>query len=449
MDKKVTFPKGFKWGVAASAHQIEGAWNEDGKGPSIWDTFNHIPGKIANGDTGDVSIDHYHRYKEDLALMARLGIRNYRFSIAWTRILPTGTGTVNQKGLDFYDRLVDEMLKNGIEPYPCLFHYDLPQPLQDKGGWPERQTAYAFAEYAHVVSSLLSDRAFTFITHNEPWVTAIVGYFEGSHAPGIHDPVAAFKALHHVLLSHGLAAEALRASARKPIKVGIVLNLSPVYPATDTKKDQDAAKRMDTILNRAVLDPILKGTSPMQEFAIGKMLSSTLIKPGDLEKINTCDYLGANYYSRTVVKNDPKFPVVAASAVNPPDSEYSGMWEIYPEGMYDLLTRIWNDYHPTCDFLVTENGVPVPDGVDFDGRVRDERRIRYLQNHIYQVNRAIQAGVPIKGYFHWSFMDNYEWALGYAKRFGLVYVDFKTQQRIIKDSGTWYSQVIRNNGYEF
>lgn len=449
MDHKVIFPKDFQWGVAASAHQIEGAWNEDGKGPSIWDTFNHIPGKIANGDTGDVSIDHYHRYKEDLALMAKLGIRNYRFSIAWTRILPTGTGTVNQKGLDFYDRLVDEMLKNGIEPYPCLFHYDLPQPLQDKGGWPERQTAYAFADYARIVSDLLSDRASTFITHNEPWVTAIAGYFEGSLAPGMHDPVAAFKALHHVLLSHGLAAEALRSAARKPIKVGIVLNLSPVYPATGSKKDQDAAKRMDTILNRAVLDPILKGTSPMQEFAIGKMLSASLIKPGDLEKINTCDYLGANYYSRMVVKNDPKFPVVAASAVNPPESEYSGMWEIYPEGMYDLLTRIWNDYHPTCDFLVTENGVPVPDGVDFDGRVRDERRIRYLQNHIYQVNRAIQAGIPIKGYFHWSFMDNYEWALGYAKRFGLVYVDFNTQARIVKDSGKWYSQVIHNNGYEF
>jgi beta-glucosidase len=444
----IHFPKDFLWGVAASAHQVEGAWNEDGKGPSIWDTFNHTPGRIANGDTGDTAIDHYHHYKEDVALMGGLGIQAYRFSIAWTRIQPTGTGHVNQAGLDFYDRLVDELIKHKIEPWACLFHYDLPQGLQEKGGWPNRDTAFAFADYAHIITERLSDRVKTWITHNEPWVTAAAGYFSGDHAPGIKDPVATFKAMHHLLLSHGLAAESIRASAKQPVKVGIVLNLNPIHPATDTKKDRDAARRMDTILNRAILDPILKGTTPLQEFAIGKVLSSSLIKPGDLEKICTCDLLGINYYTRAVMKYDPKFPVIAAQQIHPEGNEYSGMWEIYPEGLYELLLRIGKDYQPACTIMVTENGVPVPDGIDFDGRVRDERRIRYIKNHLYQVNRAIQVGVPVKGYFHWSFMDNFEWALGYGQRFGLVYVDFKTQQRTIKDSGRWFAQVIKENGFE-
>jgi len=459
--QKLTFPKNFVWGVAASAYQIEGAWNEDGRGASIWDTFCHTPGKIANGETGDAAIDHYHRYKEDVALMAELGIQAYRFSISWSRVLPEGAGTVNQKGLDFYDRLVDELLRRGIEPYACLYHFDLPQTLQERGGWPERRTASAFADYARVVAERLSDRVRTFITHNEPWVTAAAGYFDGSHAPGIKDPAATFKAMHHLLLSHGLAAEAIRAAAKKPVKVGIVLNLNPIYPATDSEKDREAAYRMDTVLNRAMLDPLLKGTTPMQEFAIGRMLTASLIKPGDLEKIRTLDLLGVNYYTRTVVKNDPKFPVVAASQVQPEGNEYSGMWEIYPEGLYEVLMRVWKDYFAPpfpareggngglgTELMVTENGVPVPDGLDFDGRVRDERRIRYLQNHVSQIHRAIQDGVPVKGYFHWSLMDNFEWALGYGQRFGLIYVDFKAQKRIVKDSGRWYARVIEDNGFE-
>ncbi len=464
--QKITFPQDFVWGVAASAYQIEGAWNEDGKGPSIWDTFCHTPSKIANGETGDVAIDHYHRYKEDVALMAELGIQAYRFSVSWSRVIPEGVGTVNQKGLDFYDRLVDELLERKIEPFANLYHFDLPQALQDRGGWPKRRTASAFADYARAVTERLSDRVHTFITHNEPWVTAAAGYFDGSHAPGIKDPVAMFKAMHHLLLSHGLAAEAIRAAAKKPVKVGIVLNLNPVHPASDSKKDRDAAYRMDTVLNRAVLDPLLKGTTPMQELAFGKMFTSNLIKPGDLEKIRTLDLLGVNYYTRTVVKNDPKFPVMAASQVQPEGNEYSGMWEIYPEGLYELLMRVWKDYFigpipPAPPFpageggngglgpelMVTENGVPVPDGLDFDGRVRDERRIRYLKNHIAQVHRAIADGVPVKGYFHWSLMDNFEWALGYSQRFGLIYVDFKTQKRTVKDSGWWFSSVIRENGF--
>jgi beta-glucosidase len=369
--------------------------------------------------------------------------------VAWSRIIPAGTGSINPAGLDFYDSLVDELLKNKIEPYVCLFHYDLPQALQDKGGWPNRDTAPAFAEYAHVVTECLSDRVKVWFTHNEPWVTAAAGYFDGSHAPGIKDPVATFKAMHHLLLSHGLAAEAIRAAAKQPVKVGITLNLNPVHPATGSKQDHDAALRMDAILNRAMLDPLLKGTTPMQEFAVGRLLSGSLIKPGDLAKIRTLDLLGVNYYTRTVVKNDPKFPVVAAVQIQPEGNEYSGMWEIYPEGIHEVLVRIWKDYQPTCEIMVTENGVPVPDGLDFDGRVRDERRVRYLKNHLFQVQRAIEDGVPVRGYLHWSLMDNFEWALGYGPRFGLVYIDFGTLKRSIKDSGRWFAKVIADDGFEF
>ena len=441
------YPRGFIWGVATSAYQIEGGWNEDGRKPSIWDTFSHTPGRIANNENGDVASDHYHRWKEDVTLMSGLGIQAYRFSTAWSRILPDGTGKVNKKGLDFYDRNVDELLKNKIEPYICLFHWDLPQALQDKGGWPCRDTAAYFAEYARVVAGRLGDRVKVWFTHNEPWVAAFVGYFFGEHAPGSKDIAMAIKSLHHLLLSHGLAAEVIRAEVKHLVKIGITLNLNPIHPATDSKKDHEAAERVDMFLNRIVLDPLLKGTSPIQESSIAKLLTGKLIQDGDLEKIRKLDILGVNYYSRTVIKHDPKFPIVNIAQVQPEGNEYSGMWEIYPEGMYDILRQVWG-YQPTCELMVTENGVPVPDGVDFDGRVREERRIRYLQSHIAQVHRAIQDGIPIKGYFHWSMMDNFEWALGYGPRFGLVYVDFKTQKRIIKDSGRWFAKVIQKNGLE-
>jgi beta-glucosidase len=458
LSKFLAFPKDFVWGCASSSYQVEGAWNQDGKGPSIWDTFVHASDHVVNNETGDVAVDHYHRYTEDVVLMKELGLNAYRFSVSWTRVLPAGTGTINQPGLDFYDRLVDELLNYKIEPYLCLFHWDLPQSLQDKGGWPVRDTAYCFADYARIVTERLSDRVKVWMTHNEPWVAAMAGYFAGEHAPGIKDVSAGIKALHHLLLSHGLAAEAIRASAKQPVKVGITLNLNPVHPASQSRKDRDAASRMDAILNRATLDPLLKGTSPIQEFAIGKLLSRALIKPGDLEKIQTIDLLGVNYYTRTVVKHDSKFPVVAGVQVHPEGNEYSGMWEIYPEGIYELLTRIWKEYLSplsvgkmsgvtTPEIMITENGIPVPDGLDFDGRVRDERRIRYLRNHIAQVHDAIEAGVPVKGYFHWSLMDNFEWAHGYGQRFGLVYVDFKTQKRTVKDSGTWFKNAIKENGF--
>lgn len=440
-----SFPETFTWGVATSAYQIEGAWDEDGKGPSIWDTFSHTAGKIANGENGDIAADHYHRYKDDIHLMAALGIPTYRFSVAWSRILPEGKGRVNPKGLGFYDRLVDELLKHAIEPYVCLFHYDLPQAIQDLGGWPERQTAYFFAEYARLVAERLSDRVRVWLTHNEPWVSAFAGHFAGEHAPGIRNPVAAMKAFHHLLLSHGLAAEAIRAVAKQPATIGITLNLSPVHPASDSPKDRAAAQRMDVAINRLQLDPLLKGESPWQDFAPMGVFLQGVIQDGDWKKICSLDLLGINYYTRTVVKHDAKFPVVAASPVYPPGNEYSAMWEIYPQGIYEVLQRVWNDYHPSCQIMVTENGVPVPDGIDFDGRVRDERRIRYLYNHLVQVRRAMEDGVPVSGYFVWSFLDNFEWALGYAPRFGLVYVDRKTQKRTVKDSGFWFSRVVHEN----
>lgn len=440
------FPDNFIWGTATSAYQIEGAWNEAGRGLSIWDTFCHTPGKINGGETGDVAAGHYHRWAEDVRLMADLGLKTYRFSIAWPRIFPAGTGAVNPAGLDFYDRLVDALLANGITPYVTLYHWDLPQALQDRGGWANRDTALHFAEYARVVAERLSDRAINWITHNEPFVAAMAGHFTGEHAPGLQDPLAALKATHHLLLSHGLAVETLRASARRPLKIGITLNLNPVHPASDSEADRQAAIRFDGILNRLFLDPVLRGRYPDDMLAL-LGLRMPQITADDLARIATpLDFLGVNYYSRTIVQHDPNVPIVEVLQIHPPGNEYSGMWEIYPPGMYELLTRIWNEYRPPMDILVTENGICVPDGMDFDGRVRDERRIRYLHKHIAQVHRAMADGVPVRGYFVWSLMDNFEWAHGYGKRFGLAYVDFVTLARTIKDSGRWYAQVIRENG---
>ncbi len=438
------FPENFIWGVATSAYQIEGAVKEDGRGTSIWDTFSHTPGKIRNNENGDVAADHYHRWKEDIALMSEMGLKAYRFSTAWPRIQPAGTGKVNKKGLDFYDRLVDELLRRKIEPYVCLFHWDMPQPLQDKGGWPNRDTCAYFAEYAGVVAECLGDRVKFWFTENEPWVLAFIGHFLGNHAPGKKDIGATLKSLHHLLLAHGLATEAIRSAVKQPVKIGITLNLHPVYSATDSEKDKAAAERVDMFINRIVLDPLLKGTSPIQGSTVAKILTARVIQDGDLEKIRQLDMLGVNYYTRAVMKHSNKVPVLNVEQVQPVGNDYSGMWEIYPEGMYQTLKKVW-DYKPTCEIMVTENGIPVPDGLDFDGRVRDERRIRYLQSHIAQVHRAIEDGIPVKGYFHWSLLDNFEWELGYGQRFGLVYVDFKTQQRTVKDSGRWFAKVIEEN----
>lgn len=445
------FPEGFLWGTATSAYQIEGVWNEDGKGLSIWDTFVRQPGKIYRGDRGDVAADHYHRWQEDIRLMVEIGLKAYRFSVSWPRVLPQGTGAVNPAGLGFYDRLVDGLLAHGIEPVLTLFHWDLPQTLQDAGGWPRRETAEHFAHYARLVCEALSDRVSVWITHNEPFVAAAAGYLMGEHAPGLQDPAAALAAGHHLLLSHGLAVEALRETARRPLRIGITLNLNPVHAASSSEADQRAARRYDGAINRLALDPLLRGSYPEDVLRLfGPVFPD--VPPADLRWIAApLDFLGVNYYSRSVVRDDPQALLVQATPVLPEGHEYSQMWEIYPPGMHELLTRIWKDYgagHPGLQILVTENGVPVPDGVDWDGRVRDQRRVRYLRDHLAQVHRAIADGVPVGGYFVWSQTDNFEWSSGYQMRFGLVYVDFDTQKRTIKESGRWYARVIRENGFD-
>jgi beta-glucosidase len=450
-NEPLNFPPNFIWGAATSAYQIEGAWNEDGRKPSIWDTFVHQPGHVRTGETGDTATDHYHRLAEDIELMATIGLKAYRFSIAWTRIVPEGSGAVNKAGLDFYDRLVDGLLAKGITPYPTLFHYDLPQPLQDQGGWPNRDTAKHFGDYAAVLGERLSDRVDHWITHNEPWVTAFLGYLTGEHAPGKRNPFATVAATHHVLLSHGYAVQALRAASKRPLQVGIALNLSPAYPATDSANDLKAVQFTDGFINRIILDPILKGHYPEDftrsglwhwlERGIGRR-PRNLIQPDDLKVISTpLDWVGVNYYSRGVVRY---LPVIQSMQVKPKGSEYSEMWEIYPAGLYDLLTRLQADYGH-ANWVVSENGVPVPDEVAPDGGVHDVQRIKYLHAHIAEVRRAMAAGVHVTGYFVWSLLDNFEWIHGYTKRFGMVYVDFDTKMRTLKDSGKWYGEVIRAN----
>jgi len=449
--KRFAFPEGFVWGAASSAYQVEGAWEADGRGPSIWDTFCRQPGRIRDGTSGDIAADHFHRWQEDLAILSDLGLKAYRFSISWPRVLPHGVPPVNAPGLDFYDRLVDGLLQRGIEPYVNLFHWDLPQALQDAGGWPRRETAYRFAEYARLVCQRLSDRVRWWITHNEPWVAAFAGHYTGEHAPGIQDPPAAFQAMHHLLLSHGLGVQALRDEARQAAQIGIVLNLNPVHPATDSDSDRRAAGRFDAVLNRVTLEPLFHGRYPEDLTAqLGPLFS--MVEEGDLATIGVpVDFLGVNYYSRTVIAQDAQVPLIQAATVHPAGREYSQMWEIYPEGLREILVRVWREYVSggrPIPILVTENGVPVPDGLDFDGKVRDVRRMAYLRDHLIQVRHALADGVPVGGYFVWSLTDNFEWAHGYSMRFGLTYVDYSTLARTVKESGHWYGQVVRANAVE-
>jgi beta-glucosidase len=441
----LAFPDGFLWGSATTSYQIEGAAAADGRGVSIWDTFCRTPGKVANGDTGDVACDHYHRYADDVQLMTELGLRAYRFSIAWPRILPDGTGQVNQAGLDFYDRLVDTLLAQGIQPYPTLYHWDLPQALEDAGGWPARMIVDAFANYADVVSKRLGDRVKNWMTHNEPWCAAFLGYAIGHHAPGLQDYVKALAAAHHLLLSHGLAVPVIRANGGDGTRVGIVLNLSWVDPASDSDEDRAAARRMDGFFNRWFLDPVFRGAYPADMVALyGGSVPG--VQPGDMEAIATpIDFLGINSYTRAVIAHDDQPPLHVRSVR--PEGEYTTMdWEIHPESFYQLLMRVHRDYQPAVIY-VTENGASFDDQPAADGRVYDPRRLAYLQGHFASAHRAIQEGVPLRGYFVWSLMDNFEWAFGYDRRFGIIYVDFETQQRTLKESARWYAQVTRQNGF--
>jgi len=444
--KIVRFPDGFIWGAATAAYQIEGAYNEDGKGESIWDRFCKIPGKVQDGDRGDVACDHYHRYRDDIKLMKTISLNAYRFSIAWPRIFPKGKGQVNQVGLDFYERLVDELLNTGIEPFVTLYHWDLPQALQEKGGWANRDTVGYFQDYAEKISRKLGDRVHFWITHNEPWVVSFLGHHSGILAPGIKALSIALKVSHYLLLSHGKAVTILRDNGNEKTQVGITLNLSPIYPASESKEDEKAAKKYDGYLNRWFLDPIYKGFYPEDMLALYGDKAPE-IRTEDLEHISTkIDFLGINYYTRTVVKADKKEAFLGLSPVKPSGAEYTEMdWEIYPAGIYEILKRIHNDYGAPVIYI-TENGAAFADKIDKNGQVNDVSRIKYLKGHFLQAHRAIEDGVKLFGYFVWSLLDNFEWAYGYSRRFGLIYTDYPTQKRIIKASGWWYKKVIERKG---
>jgi beta-glucosidase len=431
------FPHNFLWGAATAAYQVEGAWNEDGRGESIWDRFSHTPGNVSNGDTGDIACDHYHRYEEDVALMRRLGLRAYRFSTSWSRVLPTGRGRINPKGLDFYDRLVDRLCAANIEPLLTLYHWDLPQALQDEGGWDNRNTAYAFADYAALMVKRLGDRVKYWTTFNEPSVITYIGFITGEHAPGFKDQRMAYQVAHHLMVAHGLGVQAIRA-AKPDLNAGIVLNLWPAEPASDSAEDVAAADKFWNESETLFLDPIFKGHYPPAVYdKIGSDMPK--IHDGDLALIaQKLDYVGINYYSRHVVSAKGELKEI-------PGSEYTEMgWEVCAPALRRMLVKINREYN-LPPIIITENGVAFKDEVSADGKIHDPRRIEYLKNHFIQTRLAMLDGVDVRGYMVWSLMDNFEWGHGFSKRFGLTYTDYVTQQRIVKDSGEWYANVIRTN----
>jgi beta-glucosidase len=421
----------FTWGVATAAYQIEGAVDEDGRGESIWDRFSATPGKVRAGDTGAVACDFYHRYPEDVGLLRELGVGAFRFSIAWPRVVPGGRGPVNEAGLDFYDRLVDELLAAGIAPFPTLYHWDLPQALEDEGGWTARSTAEAFVPFVEAVVDRLGDRIARWTTHNEPAVASWLGYGRGIHAPGRTSPQDAVSAAHHLLLSHGWAVEVLRRDAPQA-EVGIVLNLQHVDPASDDPADTAAAAEVDGRENRWFLDPLFRGAYPE---GVNAGLEPP-VRAGDLAAISApIDYLGVNNYFRFVVADGP-------AIVEVPNAARTAMgWEVYPDGLYNVLTRVARDYGPRSIF-VTENGAAFDDVRVHDGSIHDPERTEFLAAYVDAVWRARVDGAPVDGYFVWSFLDNFEWAEGYSKRFGIVYVDYATLERVPKDSFYWYQQRI-------
>jgi beta-glucosidase len=443
MSDRAQFPDGFLWGAATASYQIEGAAREDGRGESIWDRFSHTPGKVANGDTGDVAADHYHRWQEDIGIMRRLGLHAYRFSVAWPRILPDGHGKVNAAGLDFYDRLVDGLLDAGIEPWVTLYHWDLPQALDERGGWANRDTVEAFAEYTDALTRRIGDRARHWITINEPWCVAHLGHNFGIHAPGRTDLKEALQVSHSLNLAHGRAVEIVRHNV-PGAEVGITLNPAFIYPASDSEADAEAVRRADGFGNRWFFDPVLRGEYPEDMVrAFGD--TAPEIQAGDMEIISVpTDFLGINNYNPQFVKADPSRPDGVGNV--DPGGEHTAMgWPVYPQGLEDLILRIQRDYDPPAIY-VTENGAAYDDPPPADGRVHDPRRVSYLQRHLLACHRAIEQGAKLRGYFVWSLLDNFEWAEGYAKRFGVTHVDFETQERTIKDSGLFFADVIEANG---
>ncbi|MFI6158996.1 GH1 family beta-glucosidase [Micromonospora haikouensis] len=450
------FPEGFVWGSATASYQIEGAATEDGRGPSIWDTYSHTPGRTLNGDTGDVAADHYHRWAEDLGHIAELGLSAYRFSISWPRVQPGGSGAFNRAGLDFYSRLVDGLLERGVRPVATMYHWDLPQELEDAGGWPARDTALRFQEYAAGIVAALGDRVHTWTTFNEPWCSAYLGYGSGVHAPGRTEPAGALAAVHHLNLAHGLAGRVVRELA-PAAELSVTLNLHVVRPASGSAADADAVRRIDALANRAFLGPLLDGAYPADLLAdTAKVTDWSFVRDGDERTIAVpLDVLGVNYYSTTLVRawdgvsarsdNDghgssAHTPWVGADDVDflPQPGPYTAMgWNIEPAGLTELLLRLHRE-HPGLPLMITENGAAFDDVVTPDGRVHDERRLDYLYRHIDAVGAAMDAGADVRGYFVWSLLDNFEWAWGYDRRFGIIRVDYDTQERIWKDSAHWY-----------
>jgi beta-glucosidase len=461
MTDQLVFPDGFLWGVATSAYQIEGAVDEDGRTPSIWDTFSHRSGTTRHGDTGDVACDHYHRFESDVELMASLGIRAYRFSIAWPRILPEGKASINQTGLDYYRRLVEALRANDIEPVATLYHWDMPQPLEDNGGWTNRDTAKRLEDFAAVVGAALGDQVERWITINEPWVAAFVGYSMGEHAPGREEIGAGILAAHHLLLAHGLAARAITETAGESAQVGPAINLAPITAASDSVEDAAAARRYDDQRNRWFLDPVLLGSYPaelLEEYVA--LVGEDFLHDGDLEVMSAnLGFLAVNYYAPNRVAAAP------AAKVAPTGSSSFGEWlrvddrarqdvarttmgwTIEPEGLTEVLVRVRRDYRD-IPIYITENGAAFYDYVDPSGQVRDTERIEYLKGHFAAAHAALAAGVDLRGYFVWSLYDNFEWSEGYGQRFGLVFTHFGTQERIWKQSAHWYRDVIAANGLE-
>jgi beta-glucosidase len=434
------FPTGFVWGFGASAYQIEGAATEDGRGPSVWDTFSRVPGAITDGQTGEGACDHYHRFREDVALMARIGARAYRFSVSWPRVQPDGTGAVNERGLAFYDRLVDALLAAGVQPLVNLFHWDLPQALQDRGGFADPRVVGWFADYAALVASRLGDRVSDWMTFNEPAVYAFLGHADGVHAPGVRDWPTALRVADNQLRAHAAASVAVR-SLVKDARIGIAIDVNQVVPATDTDRDRRAAAQWSSARDAWFLDPLFGRGYPQLGLeahrAAGhtKGVELTDPPPGDLA------YLGLNYYRRDSVSAVSDRPFDWQIGARPGTEQTQMDWEVAPDGLRDVLLALNAEYTPR-EIVITENGAAYPDTVDPDGRVRDDRRVAYLARHIGAAGEALAAGVPVSGYHVWSLLDNFEWSFGYTRRFGLVHVDFANQRRTLKDSAGWYGRLI-------
>lgn len=460
-----TFPAEFLWGAATASYQIEGAVHEGGRGPSIWDTFSHTPGAVLNGDTGDVAADHYHRLTEDVALMKELGLQAYRFSIAWPRIQPTGRGPANPEGVAFYSRLVDELLAAGIRPVATLYHWDLPQALEDEGGWTSRGTAEAFGDYARILAEALGDRVWLWTTLNEPWCSAFLGYASGVHAPGRTEPASALAAVHHLNLAHGLATRSIREVLGEQTPVSVTLNLHVTRAATDAPEDVDAKNQVDTVANEVFLGPMVEGTYPQRVLTDTAHLTDwAFVQEGDLELIRQpLTALGVNFYSTGRVRrlqptpegtdgpradghgHSPFSPWVGCDQVEwlPQPGPHTAMgWNIEPQGLVDLLLELHERY-PDLPLMITENGAAFDDEVAPDGRVHDARRVAYVHDHLEAVGQARDAGADVRGYFVWSLMDNFEWAYGYDRRFGVIRVDYETLERSWKDSALWYREVVR------